>query len=50
MQLPFIGIASVFAIEFLDAPGAVDQLLFTGKERMAGGANFHFDVTDSRAG
>jgi hypothetical protein len=50
MQLTFIGIAFIFAIEFFDTAGAVDQFLFTGKERMTGGANFHFNITDSRTG
>jgi hypothetical protein len=40
--------SSVFdAVSFLEAfdtTGGVDQLLGTGKERMAGGTNFHLEV------
>jgi hypothetical protein len=34
----------VFLAEALDAAGGVYQLLFTRKERMAGGTNFNFEI------
>ena len=34
----------VFSAEALNPAGGVNQLLFAGKERMAGGTNFHFDI------
>ena len=42
----FAGIAlGVFAAEAFDATGRIHELLFAGKERMAGGADFYGDVT-----
>ena len=34
----------VLAAEALDATGGVHQLLLAGKERVAGGADFHVDI------
>src|SRR5947207_8906798 len=36
--------------EFFHAPGGVDEFLFAGKKRMAGGADPDFNVSFSRAG
>ena len=39
-----IGSFLVTLLELFDPAGGVDELLFTGEKRMAGGANFHPDV------
>jgi len=45
-RLVVFGVAST---EFLDAAGGIYQLLFAGKERMAGGANLHLQLGQYRA-
>src|SRR5213595_2682780 len=42
--------AAVTTREFFHAPGGVDEFLFAGKKRMAGGADPDFNVSFSRAG
>jgi len=42
--------AAVTAGKFLDPPGGIDELLFAGKKRMAGGADANFYVPARRAG
>src|SRR5947208_15422018 len=42
--------AAVTTREFFHAPGGVDEFLFAGKKRMAGGADPDFYVSFSRAG
>lgn len=45
-RLVVLGVASA---EFLDAAGSVNQLLLTGKERMAGRADLHLQLGKYRA-
>ena len=42
--------AAIAAREFLHPAGGIDELLFAGEKRMAGGADADFDVPASRAG
>lgn len=42
--------AAVAAGEFFDSSGGIDELLLTGKERMAGGTDTDFNVCAGRAG
>src|SRR5438046_7385287 len=42
--------AAVTTHEFFHAPGGVDEFLFAGKKRMAGGADADFNVSFGRAG
>jgi len=42
--------AAIALREFFDATGGVDEFLFAGKKRMAGGADPDFNVSFSRAG
>ena len=42
--------AAVTAREFFHAPGGVDEFLFAGKKRMAGGTDADFNVSFGRAG
>ena len=56
-QLSFFGdagpdglCAAITAGKLLDPTGGVDELLFAGEKRMAGGANANFDVPAGRAG
>jgi hypothetical protein len=42
--------AAVTTREFFHAPGGVDEFLFAGKKRMAGGADADFNVSFGRAG
>jgi hypothetical protein len=41
---------AVLSAEPLDATGSVNQLLFAGEKRMAGGADFHMDIFRRRTG
>jgi len=40
----------IFSVESLNASCGIDQLLLAREERVAGGANFHVQVSSSRAG
>src|SRR4030095_14063395 len=40
----FRGLLGVAPVETIDAARSIDQLLLTGKERMAGRTNFHVQV------
>src|SRR6266480_4677240 len=42
--------AAVTTHEFFHAPGGVDEFLFAGKKRMAGGADADFNVSFGRVG
>ena len=42
--------AAVTTREFFHAPGGVDEFLFAGKKRMAGGTDADFNVSFGRAG
>ena len=44
--LVVLGVASA---EFFDAAGGVNQFLFAGKERVAGGADLHLQLGEYRA-
>ena len=40
--------AAVTAREFLDSAGGIDEFLFAGEKRMAGGADADFNITPRR--
>ena len=40
--------AAVTAREFLDSAGSIDEFLFAGEKRMAGGADADFNITPRR--
>src|SRR5437870_11892367 len=42
--------ATVAAGEFFDAPGGIDELLFTREKRMTSGTNADLNITARRAG
>ena len=42
--------AAVAARELLDSAGRIDEFLFAGEKRMAGGANADFNITPRRTG
>ena len=41
--------AAVTTREFFDAPGGIDEFLFAGEKRMAGGTDADFNVSSGRA-
>jgi hypothetical protein len=40
----------VLSSETLDPAGRINEFLLAGKERVAGGTNFHFNIPDGRSG
>jgi hypothetical protein len=48
--LTFIAETIILAIELLNPPGRINQLLLAGEKRMTCRADFYFDITRCRAG